>query len=73
MKKNKVDVKNKLIKEKEELDKKLMNLNNFIRSVDFVSLGDLQKRLMTQQSVRMVEYSEILRDRIVDITSQEAE
>ena len=71
--KNKVTVKNDLIKEKEDLDEKIMKLNNFIRGVPFVELGIGQKGLLVQQADAMTAYSLILRDRIVDITRQEVE
>ena len=71
--KNKVSIKNDLVKEKRKLDEKIMNLNNFIRSTEFVHLQNNAKYLLHQQSEHMTKYSLVLRDRIVDITKQETE
>ena len=69
----KVQVKNNLVKEKKKLDEKLMGLNNFIRGVDFMNLTPRHRDMLEYQSVAMTNYSQILRDRIIDITSQEEE
>ena len=71
--KYKVQVKNDLVKEKAELDAKIMRLNNFIRSVNFMKLTTQHRDMLECQSVAMTNYSQILRDRIIDITSQEKE
>ena len=70
-KKYKSEVIKDLHAEKKALDKKIAALNNFIRGVDFVSLGVRQRGLLSKQSDVMTGYSLVLRDRIVDITSQE--
>ena len=72
-KKYKSEVTKDLHTEKEALDKKIAALNNFIRSVDFVTLSVNQQGLLISQSEVMTNYSLILRNRIVDITSQEVE
>ena len=69
--KYKVQVKNDLVKEKAKLDGKIMKLNNFIRGVEFVNLTDRHQQMLYKQANVMTEYSMILRDRIIDITSQE--
>lgn len=71
MKKDKTKVKNELVQEKRELDEKIMKLNNFIRSTDFIiKIGGVQQNLMHEQSESMTKYSLCLRNRIVDIISQ---
>jgi len=69
----KVQVKNNLVKEKKKLDEKLMGLNNFIRSVAFMDLTTRHRSLLESQATYMTKYSQVLRDRIIDITSQEEE
>ena len=71
--KYKVQVKNGLVREKMKLDRKLMKLNNFIRGVNFMNLSARHRSLLEEQSNVMTGYSTILRDRIIDITSQEKE
>ena len=70
-KKDKTEVVKDLHLEKKELDNKIMKLNNFIRSVEFPQLSETQIRLLQHQSEYMTKYSMALRDRIIDITSQE--
>ena len=72
-KKDKVTVRNQIIREKEELDSKIEKLTKFILSVDYMSLSLKQTSAMERQLSGMKHYSLGLRDRIMDITSQEAE
>lgn len=65
------NVTKELDKEKEELDDKIMKLDNFIRSIGFVTLSEYHQYKMRLQSQAMTSYSMILRDRIMDITPQE--
>jgi len=69
--KYKTQVKRDLAEEKAKLDKKIMKLNNFIRGVDFMNLTTRHRDMLEHQSIAMTNYSQILRDRIIDITSQE--
>lgn len=69
----KVQVKNDLVREKLKLDKKIMKLNNFIRGVDYMKLTTRHRDMLEHQSIAMTNYSQILRDRLIDITSQEKE
>ena len=71
-KRPKTDIVKELYEEKRVLDNKLMKLNNFIRSTDFITLSDSQREMVKGQSYYMTKYSVVLRDRIVDITSQES-
>ena len=70
---DKVQVKNDLVREKLKLDKKIMKLNNFIRGIDYMKLTTRHRDMLEEQSAAMTNYSQILRDRIIDITSQEKE
>ena len=57
----------KLHSEKAGLDEKIGKLSKFLLSVEFVSLTGLHKELLYGQLKVMKIYSEILRDRIIDI------
>ena len=72
-KKYKTEVKRSLVKEKTKLDAKVERLNNFIRGVDFPTLTGWHQQMLYKQANIMAQYSLILRDRIIDITSQEVE
>ena len=73
MRKDKVIVKNDILSEKAALDLKIEKLSSFIIGVAFMGLSQDQKYAMNAQLKAMNDYSRALRDRIIDLTSQEAE
>ena len=73
MKKDKVTVRNNITEEKRQLDEKIEKLSVFVIGVAFIGLGKDQKYAINAQLKAMNDYSKALRDRIIDLTSQEAE
>jgi len=59
------DYRDRVRKEKIELDDKLRKLNMFIKSEAFTEVSDEQKTLLHMQSNAMVHYSGVLRRCIV--------
>ena len=72
-KKDKVTVKNDITQEKKELDNKIEKLKRFTLSIEMTKLSRNQIHAMHKQLSAMETYSLALRDRIIDITSQEGE
>ncbi len=52
--------------EKEELDLKIQKLSDFIKTDRFFSLSENQRRLLWLQEAIMLEYSDILKERVQD-------
>ena len=73
VKKDKVTVRNEITLEKEKLDGKIEKLSSFILGVAFTELSRQQQLAMERQLDGMKIYSVAIRDRIMDITKQEAE
>lgn len=54
----------RIVKEKEELDIKITNLENFMETDKYIKLEVAEKILMTAQIRAMINYTEILGKRI---------
>lgn len=58
----------RVLSEKQELDVKLVKLNNFIVSESFLSLSEINKELLKKQANIMLQYSNVLFERITEFS-----
>lgn len=58
------DYQQRVVREKEELDVKLNNLDSFLVSEQFIFLDIEEKRRLLRQAAYMRDYSNVLKERI---------